>query len=55
MMDTDHKYSSYLFKLKNSKRFLKLIEAAMRSSKVPFNTILKLSHLLLSRVLNEKS
>ena len=46
---------SSLFRLKNSKRFLKLVEAAMRSSKIPFNTILSLSRLLLQIIPNEKS
>lgn len=41
-----------IFRLSNSKRFLKLIEAAMRTSKIPFKNILTLSHLLLNNLMN---
>lgn len=44
-----------IFKLKNSKRFLKLVESAMRSSRVPFKNILTLTTLVLRQIFKEES
>ena len=44
-----------LFRLKNSKRFLKLVESSMRSSRVPFKTIVTLTKLIIEQTFKEES
>lgn len=41
--------------MKNSKRFFKLVESALRSSKVPFKTIETMTRTIMSQILEEES
>ena len=41
--------------MKNSKRFFKLVESALRSSKVPFKTIEAMTKAILSQIMEEQS
>lgn len=47
--------SKSLFKLKNSRRFLKLVESAMKSSRVPFKSIVTLTKLIIAQTFKEES
>ncbi len=39
--------------MKNSKRFFKLVESALRSSKVPFKTIETITKNIMSQIIEE--
>lgn len=51
-MESNKNLKKSLFRAKNAKRFIKLVEAAMRSSKVPLKNIIELVKLLLSNIMN---
>jgi hypothetical protein len=44
-----------LFRVRNSKRFLRLVEAGLRSSKVPFKRIKNVTSLLINKIMMERS
>jgi len=44
-----------VYQMKNSKRFFKLVESALRTSKVPFKTIESMTRTIMSQILEEES
>lgn len=44
-----------VYQMKNSKRFFKLVESALRSSKVPFKTIESMTKTIMNQILEEES
>ena len=55
MISKKRKSKNSIFRLKNSKRFLKLVESAMRSSRVPFSNILSLAKLVIQQIFKQES
>jgi hypothetical protein len=55
MVQCNKSLQKSLFRAKNGKRFIKLVEAGMRSSKVPLKKIIELVKLLLSNIMSERS
>lgn len=45
--------SKSVYELPNSRRFFKLLEASLKSSRVPFKTISKLAHIIVRQLPGE--